>query len=49
MSDVMLGKKLLKDVIIATDYKNLWLAPSTPHLANTEAELAQAERRFMQT
>lgn len=46
MSDVMLGKKLLKDTIIATDYKNLWLAPSTPHLANTEAELAQAERRF---
>ena len=42
----MLGKKLLKDTIIATDYKNLWLAPSTPHLANTEAELAQAERRF---
>ena len=46
MSDVMLGKKLLKDTIIATDYKSLWLAPSTPHLANTEAELAQAERRF---
>ena len=46
MSDVMLGKKLLKDTIIATEYKNLWLAPSTPHLANTEAELAQAERRF---
>lgn len=46
MSDVMLGKKLLKDTIIATDYKNLWLAPSTPHLANTEAELAQADRRF---
>ena len=46
MSDVMLGKKLLKDAIIATDYKKLWLAPSTPHLANTEAELAQAERRF---
>ncbi len=46
MSDVMLGKKLLKDTIIATDYKNLWLAPSTSHLANTEAELAQAERRF---
>ena len=46
MSDAMLGKKLLKDTIIATDYKNLWLAPSTPHLANTEAELAQAERRF---
>lgn len=46
MSDIMLCKKLLKDAIIATDYKNLWLAPSTPHLANTEAELAQAERRF---
>ncbi|MDO4684294.1 MAG: ParA family protein [Candidatus Saccharibacteria bacterium] len=46
MSDVMLEKKQLKDVIIRTEYENLWLAPTTPHLANTEAELAQANRRF---
>lgn len=46
MSDVMLGKSPLKSAIIQTDYKNLWLAPATPHLANTEAELAQADRRF---
>ena len=46
MSEVMLETKLLKDVIIKTDFSNLFLAPSTPHLANTEAELAQSNRRF---
>lgn len=46
MSDVMLEEKLLVDVILPTDHKNLFIAPSTPHLANTEAELAQAHRRF---
>lgn len=46
MSEVMLETKLLKDVIIKTEFSNLFLAPSTPHLANTEVELAQANRRF---
>lgn len=46
MTEVMLETKLLKEVIIKTDFKNLSLAPSTPHLANTEVELAQANRRF---
>lgn len=46
MSDVMLEEKLLVDVILPTNHKNLFIAPSTPHLANTEAELAQAHRRF---
>lgn len=46
MSEVMLETKLLRDVIIETEFKNLYLAPSTPHLANTEVELAQANRRF---
>lgn len=46
MTEVMLETKLLKEVIIKTDFKNLFLAPSTPHLANTEVELAQANRRF---
>lgn len=46
MSEVMLETKLLRDVILETEFKNLYLAPSTPHLANTEVELAQANRRF---
>jgi len=46
MSDVILETKLLVDVILDTDHKNLFLAPATPHLANTEVELANANRRF---
>jgi chromosome partitioning protein len=46
MSDVMLEEKLLVDIILPTEHKNLFIAPATPHLANTEAELAQANRRF---
>lgn len=46
MSDVMLGTKTLDEVTLATKHKNLRLAPATPHLANTEAELAQADKRF---
>lgn len=46
MSEVMLETKLLKEVIVATDCKNLYVAPSTPHLANAEVDLAQANRRF---
>lgn len=46
MTEVMMETKLLKDVVIRTDFENLFLAPSTPHLANTEVELAQANRRF---
>jgi chromosome partitioning protein len=46
MTDVILESKLLADVVLSTEHKNLFLAPSTPHLANTEVELAQAQRRF---
>ncbi len=46
MTEVMMESKLLRDVIVRTEFKNLFLAPSTPHLANAEAELAQANRRF---
>ena len=44
--DVITDKAILDQVVIATEHKNLWLAPTTPHLANTEVELAQAEHRF---
>lgn len=46
MTEVMLDKLPLSEVIIPTKHKNLSIAPSTPHLANTEVELAQAPRRF---
>lgn len=44
--DVVMQRAKLDDVVVKTDYKNLFLAPTTPHLANTEVELAQADRRF---
>lgn len=46
MSDVILETKQLVDIILPTDHANLFVAPATPHLANTEVELAQANRRF---
>ena len=46
MTDVILETKQLIDIILPTDHKNLFIAPATSHLANTEVELAQANRRF---
>jgi len=46
MSDVLLETKVLQEVILETKHKNLFIAPATPHLANTEVELAKASRRF---
>lgn len=46
MSDVISGAKFLRDVIIETEWKNLFIAPATPVLANTEVELASAEGKF---
>lgn len=46
MTDVILEAKTLPEIIIPTDHKNLFLAPTTSHLANTEVELANANRRF---
>jgi chromosome partitioning protein len=46
MTEVMLETKLLKDIIIETSVKDLFIAPSTPHLANAEVELSNAKRKF---
>ena len=46
MSEVLMGAAPLSDAVLATEHKNLWLAPTTSHLANTEVELAAAERKF---
>ena len=44
--DVIMQRTTLDQVVIATEHKGLWVAPTTPHLANSEVELAQAEQRF---
>lgn len=46
MGDVLLETHSLQSVTIETEHKNLFLAPATPQLANTEAELNNANRRF---
>ncbi|MEO5949028.1 MAG: ParA family protein [Candidatus Saccharimonas sp.] len=44
--DMILGVSSLEQTVKPTEFKNLWLLPSLPTLANTEVELAQAEHRF---
>ena len=46
VNDVVMGQSPLSAAIVKTDYKNLFVAPTTSGLANSEVELAQAERRF---
>ena len=46
MTEVVKGEMTLDQITIETEHKNLWLAPTTSILANTEAELAQVDRRF---
>jgi len=46
MVDVIMGSATLDQVTIATAYKNFFLAPTMPNLANAEVELAQADKRF---
>lgn len=44
--DVIQNDMSLADVVLPTKHKNLSLVPATPHLANAEVELAQADKRF---
>ena len=47
MAEVVTGQAKLAQAVLPTDYKNLSIASSMPHLANTEVELAQANGRFV--
>lgn len=44
--DVVEGKESVANTVIETKHKNFFLLPTTPHLANVEVELAQAQHRF---
>lgn len=46
MADVITGKCALDEATLPTAYKNFFLVPTTPHLADTEVQLAQADKRF---
>ena len=46
MTEAITGKAPIAEIIISTQFKNLSIAPATPHLANAEAELAKASGRF---
>jgi chromosome partitioning protein len=46
MAEVIMETATLDSVVLKTKYSNLFVAPTTPILANTEVQLAQAERRF---
>lgn len=44
--DVLIGEKTLAEVMQqSTDHENLWVVPSTIHLAGTEIELVGTQRR----
>ncbi|MEO6110164.1 MAG: ParA family protein [Candidatus Saccharimonadales bacterium] len=46
MTDVVMGSAPISAIVQTTEHKNLWVAPTTSVLANTEVELAQADKRF---
>ena len=47
VSEVVLGQASLAEAAQRTEYKNLSLVVSTPHLANTEVDLANVEGKFV--
>lgn len=48
MTEVLVNKATLADVIVETKTKNLWIAPTTPELANAEVEIASMKGKFTQ-
>jgi chromosome partitioning protein len=48
MTDVFMGISGLDKVIKETKYKNFYLAPTTPQLANAEVELTKMNKKFVQ-
>ena len=49
MTEVILGQVPITQVIVATKYKGLDIAPTTPQLANAEVELNKLNKKFIQT
>ena len=48
MTEVLVGKAPLTETLVETKTKNLWIAPTTPELANAEVEIANMKGKFTQ-
>jgi chromosome partitioning protein len=48
ISEVLLGKRKMEEIIIETKTKRLSVAPATPVLANTEVQMAGLDKKFVQ-
>ena len=48
MTEVLIGQSGLADTLVETKTKNLWIAPTTPELANAEVEIANVKGKFTQ-
>jgi chromosome partitioning protein len=48
MSEVILGSMQLKDILKETKCKSLWVAPTTPELADAEVKMASMNKKFVQ-
>jgi chromosome partitioning protein len=46
-TELISGKTTLDQVALPTAYKHLKLVPTTPHLANTEVEMAAMDKKFV--
>lgn len=46
MTDVLVAEVGMQEVILTTKYKNLWVAPVMPELANAEVELVNLNNKF---
>jgi chromosome partitioning protein len=46
MADVVMERATLDQIILPTAYPNFFIAPTTPFLADTEVQLAQADHKF---
>jgi len=46
MGEVLLQTATMEQVLLETEHKNLWLAPTTSHLANVEVEIAAGQHKF---
>lgn len=46
VGEVLLQSVPMERAVLATEHKNLWLAPTTSHLANVEAEIAGMDQKF---
>jgi chromosome partitioning protein len=48
MNEVMLGQASISNVIVPTKTKNMFVAPTSPQLANAEVEMMKMDKKFIQ-